>query len=104
MITEVQEPQSASVTDEIDFARLTGFQPDINHDAGLGINDFSEDPDPERHRTIRGIVGSPFSKMALVGGVGSLGFLLVGLFMNSIMSPSSAKQLTAKSSDEKLVL
>jgi len=103
MITEVQEPQSASVTDEIDFARLTGFQPVVN-DAGLGMDDFSEDPDPEQHRTIRGIVGSPFSKIALVGGVGSLGFLLVGLFMNSIMSPSSAKQLTAKSSDEKLAL
>lgn len=104
MITEVQEPQSVSVTDEIDFAELTGFQPDVNHDAGLAMDDFSEDPDPEQHRTIRGIVGSPFSKMALVGGVGSLGFLLVGLFMNSIMSPSSAKQLTAKSSDEKLAL
>jgi hypothetical protein len=104
MISEVQEPQSASVTDEIDFARLTGFQPDVNHDAGLAMDDFSEDPDPEKHRTIRGIVGSPFSKMALVGGVGSLGFLLVGLFMNSIMSPSNAKQLTAKSSDEKLAL
>ena len=35
MITEVQEPQSASVTDEIDFARLTGFQPDVVNDAGL---------------------------------------------------------------------
>ena len=104
MSTEVQEPQSASMTDEIDFARLTGFQPDVVNDAGLGIDDFSEDPDPEQHRTIRGIVGSPFSKMALVGGVGSLGFLLVGLFMNSIMSPSNAKQLTAKSSDEKLAL
>jgi len=104
MITEVQEPIAASVTDEIDFAELTGFQPDVNHDADLAMDDFSEDPDPERHRTIRGIVGSPFSKMALVGGVGSLGFLLVGLFMNSIMSPSNAKQLTAKSSDEKLAL
>jgi hypothetical protein len=38
-----------------------------------------------------------------VGGAGFLGFLLVGLFMNSIMSPSSAKQLTA-TSDEKLAL
>jgi hypothetical protein len=104
MITEVPETQSASMTDEIDFARLTGFQPDVNHDAGLAIDDFSEDPDPEQHRTIRGIVGSPFSKIALVGGVGSLGFLLMGLFMNSIMSPSNAKQLTAKSSDEKLDL
>jgi hypothetical protein len=104
MSTEVPETQSASMTDEIDFARLTGFQPDIVNDAGLGIDDFSEDADPEQHRTIRGIVGSPFSKMALVGGVGSLGFLLVGLFMNSIMSPSNAKQLTAKSSDEKLAL
>jgi hypothetical protein len=105
MITEVQEPQSAGLSDEIDFAHLTGFQPDIIvNSAGLAIDDFSEDPDPEQHRTIRGIVGSPFSKMALVGGVGSLGFLLVGLFMNSIMSPSSAKQLAAKSSDEKLAL
>jgi hypothetical protein len=104
MITEVQEPQSVSVTDEIDFAQLTGFQPDVNHDADLAIDDFSEDPDPEQHRTIRGIVGSPFSKIALVGGVGSLGFLLMGLFMNSIMSPSNAKQLTARSSDEKLAL
>jgi len=102
MITEVQE--SIAVTDEIDFAQLTGFQPDVNHDASLGIDNFNEDPDPEQHRTIRGIVGSPFSKMALVGGVGSLGFLLVGLFMNSIMSPSNAKSLTAKSSDEKLAL
>jgi hypothetical protein len=104
MITEVQEPQSASVTDEIDFARLTGFQPDVINDTSLAMDDFSEDPDPEQHRTIRGIVGSPFSKMALVGGVGFLGFLLVGLFMNSIMSPSNAKPLTAKSSDEKLAL
>ena len=104
MITEVQEPQSVSVTDEIDFAELTGFQPDVVNDAGLAIDDFSDDPDPEQHRTIRGIVGSPFSKIALVGGVGSLGFLLMGLFMNSIMSPSNAKQLTAKSNDEKLAL
>lgn len=104
MISEVQEPQSVSVTDEIDFARLTGFQTNVINDAGLAMDDFSEDPDPEQHRTIRGIVGSPFSKIALVGGVGSLGFLLVGLFMNSIMSPSNAKQLTAKSSDEKLAL
>ena len=104
MITEVQELQSESATDEIDFAQLTGFQPDVVNDAGLAIDDFSEDPDPEQHRTIRGIVGSPFSKIALVGGVGSLGFLLMGLFMNSIMSPSNAKQLTAKSSEEKLAL
>ena len=47
-----------------------------------------------------GIVGSPFSKIALVGGVGFLGFLLVGLFMNSIMSPSNAKQLTVTSDDQ----
>jgi hypothetical protein len=103
MMTEVQEPIAASVTDEIDFAQLTGFQPVVNN-AGLAMDDFSEDPDPEQHRTIRGIVGSPFSKIALVGGVGFLGFLLMGLFMNSIMSPSNAKQLTAKSSDEKLAL
>jgi hypothetical protein len=99
MSTEVPEPIVASMSDEIDFAQLTGFQPDINN-TSLAIDDFSEDPDPEQHRTIRGIVGSPFSKIALVGGVGSLGFLLVGLFMNSIMSPSNARQLTAKSSDD----
>jgi hypothetical protein len=104
MITEVQEPQSVSVTDEIDFAQLTGFQPDVNHDADLAFNDFSEAPDPEQHRTIRGIVGSPFSKIALVGGVGFLGFLLVGLFMNSIMSSSNAKPLTASSDDPQLFL
>ena len=103
MITEVQEPQSVSVTDEIDFAQLTGFQPDVNN-TSLAIDDFSDDPDPEQHRTIRGIIGSPFSKMALVGGVGSLGFLLVGLFMNSIMSPSNAKQLTVTSDDPQLFL
>ena len=100
MSTEIQEPQSVSVSEEIDFAQLTGFQPDVNHDAGLAINDFNEDTDPEQHRTIRGIVGSPFSKMALVGGVGSLGFLLVGLFMNSIMSPSNAKPSLANSDDQ----
>ncbi|MFN9760250.1 MAG: TrbI/VirB10 family protein [Pseudanabaena sp.] len=104
MITEVQEPQSVSLSDEIDFAELTGFQPDVNHDAGLAIDDFSEAPDPEQHRTIRGIVGSPFSKIALVGGVGFLGFLLVGLFMNSIMSSSNAKPLTASSDDPQLFL
>ncbi|WP_190401174.1 TrbI/VirB10 family protein [Pseudanabaena sp. FACHB-1998] len=104
MITEVQELQSVSVTDEIDFAQLTGFQPDVVNDAGLAMDDFSEDPDPEQHRTIRGIVGSPFSKIALVGGVGFLGFLLVGLFMNSIMSPSNAKQLTVTSDDPQLFL
>lgn len=104
MSTEIPEPQSVSVSDEIDFAELTGFQPDVNHDADLAIDDFSEAPDPEQHRTIRGIVGSPFSKMALVGGVGSLGFLLVGLFMNSIMSPSNAKQLTVTSDDPQLFL
>jgi hypothetical protein len=104
MITEVPEPQSENMSDEIDFARLTWFQPNVINDASLAMDDFSEDPDPEQHRTIRGIVGSPFSKIALVGGVGFLGFLLVGLFMNSIMSPSNAKQLTAKSSDEKLAL
>ena len=100
MSTEIQEPQSVSVSEEIDFAQLTGFQPDVNHDAGLAINDFNEDTDPEQHRTIRGIVGSPFSKMALVGGVGSLGFLLVGLFMNSIMSPSNAKPSLANNDDQ----
>jgi hypothetical protein len=102
MSTEVPEPIVATVSDEIDFAQLTGFQPDVNN-TDLAINDFNEAPDPEQHRTIRGIVSSPFSKVALVGGAGFLGFLLVGLFMNSIMSPSSAKQLTA-TSDEKLAL
>jgi hypothetical protein len=102
MSNEVPEPIVANVSDEIDFAKLTGFQPDINS-TDLAINDFNEAPDPEQHRTIRGIVSSPFSKVALVGGAGFLGFLLVGLFMNSIMSPSSAKQLTA-TSDEKLAL
>lgn len=102
MSTEVPEPIVVTVSDEIDFAKLTGFQPDINN-TDLAIDDFNEAPDPEQHRTIRGIVGSPFSKVALVGGAGFLGFLLVGLFMNSIMSPSSAKQLTA-TSDEKLAL
>jgi hypothetical protein len=102
MSNEVPEPIVATVSDEIDFAKLTGFQPDINS-TDLAINDFNEAPDPEQHRTIRGIVGSPFSKVALVGGAGFLGFLLVGLFMNSIMSPSSAKPLTA-ASDEKLAL
>ena len=95
MSTEVQEPQTANLSNEIDFAALTGFQPDVSHEAGLAIADFDEAPDPEQHRTIRGIVGSPFSKVALVGGAGFLGFLLVGLFMNSIMSPSNARQLTA---------
>jgi len=51
MITEVQEPIAASVTDEIDFAELTGFQPDVNHDADLAMDDFSEDPDPEQHHS-----------------------------------------------------
>ena len=100
MITEIQEPKSVSLSDEIDFAALTGFQPDVNPDAGLTIDDFNEDTDPEQHRTIRGIVGSPFSKIALVGGVGSLGFLLVGLFMNSIMSPSNAKPSMATSDNQ----
>jgi hypothetical protein len=98
MITEVQEsPLATAKTDEIDFAYLTGFKPDIPPDAEP--NDIDEDLDPEEHRTIRGLIGSPFSKIALVGGCGLFGFLLVGLFMNSVMS-SSAKPITDKSTDK----
>jgi hypothetical protein len=103
MITEVAEQPLATEkvnvkADEIDFAYLTGFQPDVLPDAGGETNDVDEDDDldPEEHRTIRGLISSPFSKIALVGGAGLFGFLLVGLFMNSVMS-SSAKPLDAKS-------
>ena len=103
MITEIAEQplatEKANVkADEIDFAYLTGFQPDIPPDAVGETNDVDEDDDldPEEHRTIRGLISSPFSKIALVGGAGLFGFLLVGLFMNSVMS-SSAKPLDAKS-------
>ena len=103
MITEVAEQplatEKANVkADEIDFAYLTGFQPDVLPDAVGETNDIDEDDDldPEEHRTIRGLISSPFSKIALVGGAGLFGFLLVGLFMNSVMS-SSAKPLDAKS-------
>ena len=60
MITEVSEPQSASVTEEIDFARLTGLQPDIVNDASLGIDDFSEDLYPEQHRIKATVICNPF--------------------------------------------
>jgi hypothetical protein len=103
MITEIAEQPLATekVTekaDEIDFAYLTGFQPDVPPDAVGETNDIDEDDDldPEEHRTIRGLISSPFSKIALVGGAGLFGFLLVGLFMNSVMS-SNAKPLDAKS-------
>lgn len=103
MITEIAEQplatEKANVkADEIDFAYLTGFQPDVLPDAVSETNDIDEDDDldPEEHRTIRGLISSPFSKIALVGGAGLFGFLLVGLFMNSVMS-SSAKPLDAKS-------
>jgi hypothetical protein len=103
MITEIAEQplatEKANVkADEIDFAYLTGFQPDVLPDAGGETNDVDDDDDfdPEEHRTIRGLISSPFSKIALVGGAGLFGFLLVGLFMNSVMS-SSAKPLDAKS-------
>ena len=103
MITEIAEQPlvDAKVTekaDEIDFAYLTGFQPDVLPDNGGETNDVDEDDDldPEEHRTIRGLISSPFSKIALVGGAGLFGFLLVGLFMNSVMS-SNAKPLDAKS-------
>jgi hypothetical protein len=103
MITEIAEQplatEKANVkADEIDFAYLTGFQPDVLPDAVGETNDVDEDDDldPEEHRTIRGLISSPFSKIALVGGAGLFGFLLVGLFMNSVMS-SSAKPLDAKS-------
>jgi len=103
MITEIAEQplvtEKANVkADEIDFAYLTGFQPDLPPDTGGETNDVDEDDDldPEEHRTIRGLISSPFSKIALVGGAGLFGFLLVGLFMNSVMS-SSAKPLDAKS-------
>jgi hypothetical protein len=107
MITEVAEQPLVDVkvtekanvkADEIDFAYLTGFQPDVLPDAVGETNDIDEDDDldPEEHRTIRGLISSPFSKIALVGGAGLFGFLLVGLFMNSVMS-SSAKPLDAKS-------
>lgn len=98
MSTEVQEsPLATAKTDEIDFAYLTGFKPDIPSE--VEPNDIDEDLDPEEHRTIRGLIGSPFSKIALVGGCGLFGFLLVGLFMNSVMS-SSAKPITDKSTDK----
>ena len=107
MITEVAEQPLVDVkatekanvkADEIDFAYLTGFQPDVPPDTGGETNDVDEDDDldPEEHRTIRGLISSPFSKIALVGGAGLFGFLLVGLFMNSVMS-SNAKPLDAKS-------
>jgi hypothetical protein len=107
MITEVAEQPLVDVkatekanvkADEIDFAYLTGFQPEVLPDAVGETNDVDEDEDldPEEHRTIRGLISSPFSKIALVGGAGLFGFLLVGLFMNSVMS-SSAKPLDAKS-------
>jgi len=107
MITEVAEQPLVDVkatekvnvkADEIDFAYLTGFQPDLPPDTGGETNDVDEDDDldPEEHRTIRGLISSPFSKIALVGSTGLFGFLLVGLFMNSVMS-SNAKPLDAKS-------
>ena len=103
MTTEIAEQPLVDVkatvkADEIDFAYLTGFQPDVPPDAGSETNDVDEDDDldPEEHRTIRGLISSPFSKIALVGGTGLFGFLLVGLFMNSVMS-SNAKPLDAKS-------
>jgi hypothetical protein len=81
---------------EIDFAHLTGY---IDDAPSLDTTELTEFDSPEKHRTFTTIVSNPFSKIALVGGIGIFGFTLVGLFVNSIMS-TNAKQDAATSDKE----
>jgi len=81
---------------EIDFAHLTGY---IDDAPSLDATELTEFDCPEKHRTFPTIVSNPFSKIALVGGVGIIGFALVGLFINSIMS-TNAKQAAATGDKE----
>jgi hypothetical protein len=77
--------------DEIDFAQLTGY---IDDAPSMDSTELAEFASPEEHRTSQTLISSPFSKVALVGGAGLLGFAVVGIFVNSIMSTNS-KQATA---------
>ncbi|NUN66900.1 hypothetical protein HCU40_19610 (plasmid) [Pseudanabaena biceps] len=87
------ENPASSSTDlhEIDFAHLTGY---VEDEPSMGASEFTEFDSPEQHRTSQSLVSSPFSKVALVGGAGILGFAVVGLFVNSIMS-TNVKQAAA---------
>ena len=54
-LVDVKATEKVNVkADEIDFAYLTGFQPDVPPDAGSETNDVDEDDDldPEEHRTM----------------------------------------------------
>ncbi len=87
------ENPAISSTDlhEIDFARLTGY---VEDEPSMVASEFTEFDSPEQHRTSQSLVSSPFSKVALVGGAGILGFAVVGLFVNGIMS-TNVKQAAA---------
>jgi hypothetical protein len=91
-----EHPADSPDLHEIDFAHLTGY---IDDAPSLDATELTEFASPEKHRTLSTLVSNPFSKIALVGGVGLIGFALVGLFVNSIMS-TNAKQAAAKSDQE----
>ena len=94
------ENQAISSTDlhEIDFAQLTGY---IDDEPSLDATEIAEFESPEQHRTSQTIISSPFSKVALVGGAGILGFAVVGLFVNSIMSTNSKQAVATVDKDAK---
>lgn len=86
-----ENPASSTDLHEIDFAHLTGY---VDDQPSMVASEFTEFDSPEQHRTSQSLVSSPFSKVALVGGAGILGFAVVGLFVNSIMS-TNVKQAAA---------
>ena len=92
--------QAISSTDlhEIDFAQLTGY---IDDEPSLDATEIAEFESPEQHRTSQTIISSPFSKVALVGGAGILGFAVVGLFVNGIMSTNSKQAAATVDKDPK---
>ena len=71
-----EHPADSPDLHEIDFAHLTGY---IDDAPSLDATELTEFASPEKHRTLSTLVSNPFSKIALVGGVGIIGFALVGL-------------------------
>jgi hypothetical protein len=73
--------------DDLDFAELTGYQGEPPTFTDVEISELHK---PENNRSTSTLTNNPYSKMALVGGVGFLGFGLAGFALTSLLSAPSA--------------
>jgi len=102
MNTSIETESIDTENNDLSFAELTGYQevsPTFND---LEISELNK---PENNRTVPTLTNNPYSKMALVGGVGLLLFTVVGFVLTSMLStPPSTISKPVVADNEKNIL